>query len=72
MTPEQKLIRIVENARGDDLERATMAFGRMSEAELDQMWGQSGKTCREVFEEYRRERELYLQAKELLMRRLKG
>ena len=31
---------------GDDYARAQRAFGKMSEQELDQEWGSSGKTCR--------------------------
>ncbi len=70
MTPEQKLIRIVENARGDDLERARMAFGRMSAADLGKQHGESGHTRREILQEYERERELYLKARALLFQKL--
>lgn len=70
MTPEQKLIRIVEGAIGDDLERARAAFRQMSGAQLDQQYGQSGKTRREILKAYEDERALYLKAKALLMEKL--
>lgn len=71
MTPEQKLLRIVESARGDDLERARRAFGHMSDAELDQEHG-DGQTRRQVLQEYENERALYLAAKALLIQKLNG
>jgi hypothetical protein len=39
--------------RGDDLERAKMAFGKMDDSQLDCQWGQSGKTPREIWQEYK-------------------
>ena len=34
MTAKDKLIRIVESAKGDDLERAEMSFGRLTKDQL--------------------------------------
>lgn len=41
----------MQNAKGDDLERANRAFGRMTEDELDQLHGESGKTRRAIWDE---------------------
>ena len=46
--------RCIDNARGDDLERAKMAFGNLTDAQLDEEYGQSGETCREILEGYQR------------------
>ena len=72
MTPEQKLIKIVEYAGGDDLERARMAFRGMSEAELNKQHGQSGQTRQQILIMYENEHALYLKAKALLMSLLNG
>lgn len=60
------LRRIVRDAKQDNLERAQHAFGRMAEAQLDQQWGQSGETCRQILEEYRQDRVRWQQANDLL------
>jgi len=65
-SPLETLQRIVRNAKGDDLERARMAFGKMSNEQLDQQYGQSGQTCREILNEYEVQRKEYLAAVELL------
>ena len=46
--------RCIGNARGDDLARAAMAFGNSTDAQLDEEYGQSGKTCREILEGHQR------------------
>jgi hypothetical protein len=56
MTAAQKLRLIVRSAKGDDLERANSQFSSWSDAALDQPYGQSGKTAREVWQECRDER----------------
>jgi len=56
MDAKTKLVRIVENARGDDLERAERQFAGMSDEDLDKPWGHNGITCREVLEGHRKER----------------
>jgi hypothetical protein len=70
MTPEQKLIQIVEGACGDDLYRARVAFGGMSDAELDEHYGQSGQTRRQILQEHERHHALYQDARALLYRLL--
>ena len=45
------LRQFVEHARGDDLERANLAFSHVSD--LDVEYGQSGKTIRQVWDEYK-------------------
>lgn len=42
----------IDRARGDNLERAQHAFGNMSDQQLDQQYGQSGQTCREILKGY--------------------
>ena len=64
-TARQKLKQIVENAVGDDLERARASFRGMSDKELDEQHGQSGMTRRQVLEGYETERKSYLAAKNL-------
>ena len=51
MTPADKveLLRILEGARGDDLFRAQLAF---KGSNLDEQWGQSGRTKREILAGY--------------------
>lgn len=56
MTAKQKLLSIVEKARGDDLERAERAFQGMSDLQLDQQHGESGQSRRQMLESYRQER----------------
>jgi len=52
-TPKQVILNALQNHRGDDLERATAAFRNFSDKQLDEQWGQSGQTCRQILEEYR-------------------
>lgn len=47
---------------GDSLERAEMAFHGYTDAQLDQEYGQSGETCREILEGYREDRRLWDEA----------
>lgn len=63
---KQYIISIVKNATSDNLERANMQFGRMSDDQLDKEYGQSGRTCREIWNEYKDERELNQSALHLL------
>ncbi len=44
------------NAKGDDLERANHAFGRLSDKALDDQYGQSGKTVRQLWDTWKRGR----------------
>jgi len=52
MTAAEKLISIVLKAEGDDLERAQLAFCRMSRSEMKQPYGQSCQTCQQVLDGY--------------------
>jgi hypothetical protein len=70
MNPRDELRRIVAYAKGDDLERANFAFASFSEEELDQEHGQSGETRRAVWDSYKRAREEWQAASDLLDRLL--
>lgn len=41
----------------NDNERIKEAFSNLSESELDKEYGQSGKTCRQILDRYRQERQ---------------
>ena len=56
MTPKEKAIQIIQNAIGDDLERATRAFAYHTPSMLQAEYGQSGRTCIEVLEGYQKDR----------------
>lgn len=55
-TPEQRAkqlaIEALQQVRGDDYERAGRRFSRMSEVELDQPYGGSESTPRQILAEY--------------------
>lgn len=70
MNPQEKLIKIVDAAKGDDLERAEKAFAHISPPDLDQEYGASGRTCREILQSYRNERADWQAARDLLTRLL--
>lgn len=46
-TPKQVILSALYSARGDDLERARMAWARLPDSGLDKEHGESGKTKRE-------------------------
>ncbi len=55
---KERVLRIVEAAAAganDNLYRATLQFGGMSQKELGEEYGESGKTCGELYEEYQAE-----------------
>lgn len=56
MTTSQKgeIIAILENAKGDDFDRARHAFAFMNPREMQMPHGESGKTREQVLEGYRR------------------
>lgn len=62
MTAKEKLIKIVEGARGDDLERAERAFGRFSQEQMKEEHGESGRTRAEILDAYKKERNEWNQA----------
>ena len=45
-------IRAVQNAKGDDLYRARAAFKGLSEKQINEEYGESGKTRNEIIAEY--------------------
>jgi len=52
---EKKVTQIVRDKLGvaeDNLHRANLQFGKMSESELSQKWGESGHSCRFILTEY--------------------
>lgn len=55
-TPYEYVMRALERAKGDDLEPYR----------LDEQWGESGRTRREILEEYRNDREQWERAVEWL------
>jgi hypothetical protein len=60
MTNEEKktyLLTLMRNTRGDNLERATAAFRHYTEKQLDEPYGQSDNTPRQILEQYRINRE---------------
>lgn len=48
----QIAINALEFTKGDDLHRARLRFGSMTEEELDKEYGQSGRTYRQILREY--------------------
>ena len=56
MTAKEKLMHIVRGANGDDLERAERAFRGLTGDQLNEEYGQSGRTKGEILEGYRKER----------------
>lgn len=54
MTPTTRCIVLAAlvQYRGDDYARATAAFRNCSPRQLDEQYGQSGKTKRQILEEY--------------------
>jgi hypothetical protein len=68
MIPEEKLLRILESAKGDDLERVELAFQFYSEKEMNQEHGQSGSTRKEILDRYKQERAEWKAAYDLLQK----
>ena len=68
MTAKEKLMQIVECAKGDDLERAERAFRGLTEDQLKEEYGQSGRTKGEILTGYRNERRDWEQAYALAKR----
>jgi len=54
---KDRAIAIVKSSFGDDLERAQQAFRRFSVSEMDEQFGQSGKSRRQILAAYERDRE---------------
>lgn len=56
MTAQEKLLLIVERTRGDDLERAELAFRGLTKEQLAQEYAASGRSKGEMLDIYRKER----------------
>ena len=57
---KDRVLTMVKNALSgaeDNLYRANMQFGKMSAKELEQEYGQSGRTCGEILHVYQIERD---------------
>ena len=54
--PKQVILDALHRYGGDDLERAEMAFRHLSKEQLNQEHGQSGKTCQEILDGYKKHR----------------
>lgn len=53
MNEHQKTaIQALENMRGDDLMRARRAFWNCSQEQMHELYGNSGKTRRQILDEY--------------------
>ncbi len=70
--PASKLRGLVRSSRCDNLERANMAFGRLTEEQLDEQHGQSGETRRAIWDGCKQEREDWQAASDLLDRLLEA
>lgn len=60
------LRRAMYTACGDDLERANLQFGNWSDAQLDSPYGQSGRTGRQIWQDYKDARVQHETANNLL------
>jgi len=59
MTPKKTTLRYLEGARGDDLYRASAAFRGMTLYQMNEQYGESGKTRQQIIDGYEeREREI--------------
>lgn len=56
MSPETKkiILAALDRYRGDDFERASHAFRGLSPDAMQRQYGQSGRTCQEILDGYRR------------------
>mgnify|MGYP001579315069 CR=1 FL=1 len=52
MNNKELTLQALETVRGDDLHRARAAFAHLSDQQMDQEYGVSGKTCREILAGY--------------------
>lgn len=53
---KEQVLKIVKGALGganDNLYRAKIQFGKMTQKELGEEYGQSGRTCGDILAEYR-------------------
>lgn len=53
MNKHKKLVlQVLLDFKGDDHARAKAAFARLSEKQMDEQWGMSGKTPRQILADY--------------------
>ncbi len=71
MNAKEKLLEIVRNAKGDDLERAEHAFRNHTPEQLQALYGSSDKTCQQILDEYRAERAEWQAASDLAQRAMR-
>ncbi len=60
--------RVLDNAKGDDLERATAAFRGCTPDRMQEEYGQSGRTRQEILDSYQQQRAIANQAVEFFNR----
>lgn len=71
MTPKEKLLKIVLDAKGDDLERCEKAFRGLDEKAMYHQYGQSGYRNIEILNGYKKARQEWEDAYKLLQEVLK-
>ena len=49
---QECVIQVLETVKGDDLYRARMAFKNLTLEQMNQEYGQGGKTCAQIIAEY--------------------
>lgn len=54
--PKEVILAALNNFRGDDLERAKMAFRNLSTQQLNEQYGQSGQTHQQILDIYQERR----------------
>lgn len=55
-TPKQVILNALNCYKGDDLERAELAFKGLPDDMLNSEYGQSGQTCKQILDGYREAR----------------
>ena len=61
-----RLRRAIARDKGDDLERARAAFRSLNSTQMQQQYGQSGKSCEEILAGYEQGRQEWQEASDLL------
>lgn len=54
---KETILRGLSYLRSDDYERAKAAFRNYTPRQMQEQWGQSGKTCQEILDGYRKHAE---------------
>lgn len=66
MTNYDRVVRAMSYAKGDNLERAKIAFRGRTDAEMQKQYGQSGETCAHILAEYEQDRKDWQEAMDWL------